>query len=87
LVLAYLRTPKGNIVPATGIDMIMEEPKSEYNQYIALAKNITLAEAISPLLPVIYTVLYSIHERDAALSNLTAEEIVMATNLYQKLAV
>lgn len=85
LVLAYLRTPKGNVVPATGVDMIMEANNTAHDRYVELSKQITLAETMCPLLPEIYIVLYAIHERDPLLSAVTAEDIVSATGLYHKL--
>lgn len=85
LVLAYLRTPKGDLVPATGIDMAIEEADTTYENFVELSKTITLAEAMGPMLPDMYTVLTAAAERDPELSALTPERILEETGVQAKL--
>ncbi len=84
MVLAYFATRQETLVPATGIDMVLEKVNTSYDSYIELSKNITLSEAMSPLLPEMYTVLYSQQDRDPALLT-TPEEILRESGLEKKL--
>ncbi|MFA6525668.1 MAG: hypothetical protein WCT33_05385 [Patescibacteria group bacterium] len=85
LVLSYLPTQSGSLVPATGIDMILENIDTRYEDYLQLAKNIKLEEILNPMLPEMYSVVYNVKERLPELSNLTPEQIIKATGLQNKL--
>ncbi|MBI2453829.1 hypothetical protein HYV58_01475, partial [Candidatus Peregrinibacteria bacterium] len=85
LVLAYLKTAKGELVPATGIDMALEDGDTSYENYMDLSKKVTLTEMMNPMLPEIYTVLYSSFQRDPKLLKLTPEQILRETKLLEKL--
>ncbi|OGJ56649.1 hypothetical protein A3D88_02615 [Candidatus Peribacteria bacterium RIFCSPHIGHO2_02_FULL_52_16] len=86
LVLAYTKTREDDIVPATGIDMILEEEcDTSYEHFLALSKTVTLEEMMQPMLPEMYTVLYSAEERDPVLSCLLPDQIGKATGLQQKI--
>lgn len=86
LVLSYLPTATGNLVPATGIDMILEEGDTTFREYAALSNRVTLEEMMHPMIPEIYTVLYSAEQRDQNLLSVTPEQILRGTGLDQKLA-
>lgn len=85
LVLAYLKTATGNTVPANGFDMILDEGDTSFDHYVALSKRVTVAEMMAPMLPEIYTVLYSEQQRETELLSITPEEIFHATGLQEKL--
>lgn len=85
LVLSYLKTQNGDILPATGIDMVLEEDDTSYETYIELSKNVTLMEMMNPMLPEIYTVLYPIQEREEHLLSLSSEQISKDTGVAEKL--
>ena len=85
MVLSYLKTPTGDLVAATGIDMMLEEPETTFTGYRELAKRVTLSEIMNPMLPEMYTVLYSIQDRDPALTAVSPEAIMKAVDLHHKI--
>lgn len=85
LVLAYLKTAKGELTPATGIDMALENGNTSFDFLVELSKKVTLNEMMNPMFPEIYTVLYSFPDRDPALTKLTPEAILRETGLQEKL--
>jgi len=87
MVLAYLRTPTGDYVPATGIDMALETGDTSFGNYVALSKRVTLTEMMSSMLPEMYTVLYPESDRDPELLKVKPEEIFHASGLAKKLTV
>lgn len=86
LVLAYIGTATGAIVPATGFDMLLEEGSTAFERYVDLSRKVTLQEMMDPMLPEMYTVLYPESERDPELLKIKPEEIFRATGLQAKLA-
>ncbi len=85
LVLSYLSTPTGSIVPATGIDMILENIDTRLEEFQSLAHSITVEEMMYSMLPEMYTVLYAAQERDTTMQALTPELILKSTGLHAKL--
>lgn len=85
LVLAYVKNEQDQLIPATGIDLILSETKLSSRDYQWMAKQVTLREMITPLLPEIYTVLYPSYERKNEYQNLTPEVIMDITGLQEKL--
>lgn len=85
LVLAYLRTATGSTVPANGFDMMLNEGDTSFDHYVELSKRVTLSDMMAPMLPEMYTVLYSEQQRDPALLTVTPEEIFKAVGLEEKL--
>lgn len=81
LVLAYLKTAQGGLIPATGIDMALGDVQSDLKHYVELSKNVTLSEMMNPMLLEMYTVLYSSYQRDHGLLGITPEKILKATGL------
>jgi hypothetical protein len=75
MVLAYLKTPNGDSVPSTGIDMALQPEDTSFGKYIELSKRVKLMEMMTCMLPEMYTVLYSEQDRDPALTSLKPEEI------------
>ncbi|MFH0820166.1 MAG: hypothetical protein V1908_00165 [Candidatus Peregrinibacteria bacterium] len=64
MVLAYLKTEKGNRIPATGIDLLLQHPSPSFSSYKAFAKKVTLNQMMVPMLPEMFHVLYSADERN-----------------------
>ncbi len=85
MVLAYLKTPKGDFVPSTGIDMALQEEDTSFSLFAERSKHVTLMEMMRPMLPEMYTVLYSESQRDPRLLSLTPEKIFQSTGLKEKL--
>lgn len=85
LVLAYLKTAQGGLVPATGIDMALGNFQSDFKHYVELSKNVTLSEMMNPMLLEMYTVLYSSYQRDHKLLGISPEQILKAVELEKKL--
>lgn len=86
LVLAYTKTRDGDFVPATSIDMIIEdECETSYDHFLARSKTVTLEEMMQPMLPEMYSVLYTAEERDPLLACLLPEQIAKAMGLQEKL--
>jgi hypothetical protein len=85
MVLAYYETAQGDLVPTTGIDMVLDGIDTPLEYFADLSRTLSLSEAMKPLLPEMYTVLYSNMERDPALASIKPEAIMHATGLQQKL--
>lgn len=85
MVLSYLKTVKGDLVPATGIDMALEDLDTKVENYMELSKKVTLAEMMNPMILEMYTVLYSAPDRDPKFLALSPEMIIRATGLQEKL--
>ncbi|MBI4995012.1 hypothetical protein HZC21_05235 [Candidatus Peregrinibacteria bacterium] len=81
LVLAYLKTEKDVLMPATGIDMALGDTNASYKDYVELSKKVTLAEMMNPMLLEMYTVLYSSYQRDPNLLKIKPEQILKTTGL------
>lgn len=87
MVLAYLKDNEQKLVPATAIDMLIEKKEAGIKEYIELSRKITLMEAMSPLFPEIYNILYSIYQRDPDIAKISPEQILHALNIYKKMIV
>lgn len=85
LVLSYRRTMKGEVVPATGLDLILDNMTLPYENYVELSKKVTLNEIMSPMLPEMYTVLYPLDKRDRGLL-LSPAKIFKVMKLQEKLS-
>jgi hypothetical protein len=85
LVLAYLQTQNGELVTATGVDMALDDVNTSYGDFVELSKKLTLSEAMNPLLPEMYTVLYTADERVPRFADMKPEWIMEVTGLKKKL--
>lgn len=82
MVLSYMYTPDKEAVPATGFDMLLDtDTDTTVGHFLDLSKKVTLAEIMNPMLPEMYTVLYPIDQRDAALLTTPPETIFRETRL------
>lgn len=82
MIITYLKNPDGTLVPATGIDMILEKTNTSYKKYVELSKILNVKNTMAPMLPEIYNVLYNSYERDPHLSQITPDQIVNAKGIY-----
>jgi len=85
MIVAFMETPGGTLVPAMGIDMILEKQDTSYKKYIEISKKLMLKDTMAPMLPDIYSVVYSSYERDPSLTVITADEIVNAKGFYDEI--
>lgn len=86
MMLAYLPSDSGKISPAYGVEMAIGEAEGEFDQYVEFSKSVTISEAIAPMMPEIYNVLYSQDERNPELSELSSADITKAICLLDKLS-
>lgn len=86
MVLSYLKTASGDLVPATGIDMALDSADTSFGRYTELSKRVTLMEMMSALLPEMYTVLYPEQERDQSLATIPSSAILKALGLTKRLS-
>ncbi len=85
MVLAYTRTVDGDLIPGSGIDMLLSKSDTQVENYIERSRHVTLSEMMDPMLPEMYTVLYPSTERDPAYTSVSPEQILKATGLGEKL--
>ncbi len=86
MVLAYLKTVHDDLVPATGIDMALEEADTRFENYVDLSKHVTLSDMMTPMLPEMYTVLYAAPDRHPDFTSVTPEQIMEHLGIKKKLA-
>ncbi len=86
MILAYLENKVCELIPATGFDMATRNDiNNNFGHFLDLSKKMTLSDVMAPMLPEMYTVLYSLKDRQPELSDLTFEQISKATGLDRKL--
>ncbi len=86
MVLSYSRSASGDeMFPATGIDMYLSEKDTGVEKYLQRSKTVTMQEMMNPMLPEMYTVLYSADERKPELLKVTPEQVLRETGLQEKL--
>lgn len=84
LTLAFMGLPDGKRMLASSLDLILYG-QSNWDAIMAEAKTMTFHEAIQPLLPDLYTVVYGEAERDPALTAFTDEQIISLIQLDKKI--
>jgi len=85
MALVYMKSGAGKLMQATGIDMILEKGDTSFEKYIELSKRITLNQAMEPMLPEMYEVLYSQKDRDPQLDAIVSEQILENSELVRKI--
>ncbi|MEK9132733.1 MAG: hypothetical protein AAB606_03450 [Patescibacteria group bacterium] len=85
LTIAFLQEPNGEMVLATGLDLILYGTSRTWPQFIEIAKNITFKEALSPLMPEIYKISYPENEWDPELIKITDKDIIRLKKLDTKI--
>jgi hypothetical protein len=84
-ILAYRRTPLGEWYPASGLDLAVDPNASGIRRYVDFARVVSLAELMEPMLPEVYSVLYSEQERDPELATLDPKEIIQTNGLLRRI--
>ncbi len=65
----------GQMLPATGLDFVLYNERGSWDAFKKTADAVSLEEALSLMLPELYTMLYSEHERDPELLAITRDDI------------
>jgi len=85
MVLAYIKNASGDLIPATGLDMICKKGDTCFEKYFEFSKTLTLSEIMNPMLPEMYVVVSKAEERDPELVNISPEQITSFTGLNKKI--
>lgn len=85
LVLSYMRTYTDKLIPATGIDMILDPNETSMEKYVEISKKVSLMEMMNTMLPEMYTVLYAAPDREEKFSSISSAEILTETGVEEKL--
>ncbi len=83
--IAFLAQPDGKLIPATGVDLIVYGSQQTWQVLVEQSKLIGIGEALNPLMPDFYRIIYSKADREQELSSVTAEEITRITGLDKKI--
>jgi hypothetical protein len=65
--------------------MILRSQNTFFDKYYDRSKQVTLEDMMNPMLPEMYTVLYSQEQRDPLLTELTVYDIVKELNIKDKI--
>ncbi|MDO8626175.1 MAG: hypothetical protein Q7K39_01805 [Candidatus Magasanikbacteria bacterium] len=85
ITLAFIKTQDGQTIPATGLDLALYANGNLWSTLISQSKIITLKEAMSPMMPEFYRMIYFETEREPALSAVTSETIARLIQLDKKI--
>ncbi|MFA6909075.1 MAG: hypothetical protein WC289_04285 [Patescibacteria group bacterium] len=85
MTIAFLGDTAGTLTPATGLDLILYGTHNTWPVLVDQSKQITLEEALNPLMPEFYRIIYPELEREPDLSSLTARDITALTHLDSKI--
>ena len=83
--ITFIKGPNGEMLPATGIDLILYGDDKTWPTLMEESKTIGLDEAISPMMPEFYSILYPEVERDPELSAITSTDITKLIKLDSKI--
>ncbi|HYE60306.1 MAG TPA: hypothetical protein VEA18_03940 [Candidatus Kapabacteria bacterium] len=87
LTIAFLGGPHGSRALATSLDVILYGTPETWQTLVDETREIRLAEALNPMMPDFYPVMYKEVDRDPVLSKIKAEDIMKATGLDQKVRI
>lgn len=82
---AFLGTPSGNLLPATGLDLLLYGDQHRWQRLVEELKVMTLEDALNPGMPDFYRIIYPGAEGDRSLLRLTPAEIATLTKLDKKI--
>jgi hypothetical protein len=85
LTVAFLEAPDGSLTPAMGLDLILYGNESTRPTLLDVMKNLTFEEALNPLMPEFYRIVYPETERDPELLSITSKEITARTGIDKKI--
>jgi hypothetical protein len=83
--IAFLDGPNGEMVPATGLDLILYGDEKTWSCMMNVSKQITLEESVNPLMPEFYRICYPESDRDPELVNITDADIIKLSGLDKKI--
>lgn len=84
LTVAYMRTTKGDFIPANAVDLMISEV-APFEHFVHLAKNLRFQEMMNPLVVEIYKVLHTEEDRNPEYVALTPERLLEMSGLKDKL--
>lgn len=84
--IAFSQNPGEKMSLATGIDLYLYGKENLWSQISKMANNITLEEALNPLMPEFYTVMCSAKDRKPELAAISSEQIIRFTGLDKKIS-
>lgn len=79
---AYLQNGGGTVTPATFLDLLLYENPEMWHALSAYRKELTLEEAVNPLMPEIYRYSYPETERRADLLTITEDDATRLSGLH-----
>jgi hypothetical protein len=85
MTIAYLGGPSGEMVPATGLDLILYGDDKTWPTLVQESKEIALEEAINPMIPEFYSIVFNESQRNPALSYITPAHVTKLIRLDQKI--
>jgi hypothetical protein len=85
MTIAFLGGPSGEMVPATGLDLILYGDEKTWPTLVQESKEIGLEEAINPMMPEFYPIVYNESQRNPALSYVTPAMVTKLTGLDRKI--
>jgi hypothetical protein len=83
--ITFINGPKGEMLPATGIDLILYGDENTWPTLLEESKTIKLEEALNPIMPEFYSIIYTEVQRDPELSKVTSTDITKLTRLEKKI--
>ncbi len=86
LVLAYFRDNKGNLCGASGLDLVLHYNPDSWEIFNNITKQVTLEEAMAPLFPELYKILYPDQLRQAELASLNHKQMIKLYDLESKVS-
>ncbi len=83
--LAFLRDHQGEMIPATGLDLLLYGNSDTWPTLIEMSKSFTVEDSLDPMMPGIYRKLYRDSERNASLLSVTIADIVKSTGAHERI--
>lgn len=83
--LAFLKGFNDEVIPASGLDLILYGHENTWKIFVEESKEITLDEAVSALLPEFYRILYPEAEREGSLADISSDAIIKLIQLDKKI--
>ncbi|MFA5995240.1 MAG: hypothetical protein WCW27_01780 [Patescibacteria group bacterium] len=84
LTFSFMQTDADTIIPATGLDLILYGDNTTWETLQQNACNLTVAEALVPLLPNTYKSVYLEQERNPVLGSITNEDAMRISKTREK---
>ncbi len=81
--IAFLGTPNNTLVSATGLDLLLYGKERTWPSLMETSRRLTVEQALNPMMPEFYRIIYTEAQRTPELNNVTQEEISHLTGLDQ----